>query len=421
MKRPDLVSKPLNILLVTTKLPYPPTDGGRIVVYESLKRLAERGHNVTLLCFSPNESQDVAALEQFCRVELVAHDTSTRWFRALMHLFSPVPYNISKYHAEEMSERIHQFLAQEDYDLVHLEHLHMAFYASTAREHHVPVVLRQQNVESQITERLALGSSKLQRLYAHVQSGRMKRYEASACEQADLCLAITAADARSLLQLNPRIRTAVVPAGVDLQYFAPVQDVSEEPFTIVSVAALDWLPNVDSVLWFCDRIFPRVRQELPQARLLVVGKNPPASVRALARRENVVVTGFVEDIRQYIAQGSVVVVPMRMGGGIRVRILQAMAMGKPVVSTSLGAEGIDVTDREDILLADGEADFAQATVQLLREPALRRHIGANAHQLVERRYSWDTVVALAERIYRGLVQGSGQDGQLDPSVSARMD
>jgi glycosyltransferase involved in cell wall biosynthesis len=221
--------------------------------------------------------------------------------------------------------------------------------------------------------------------------------------------------------LNPRIRTAVVPAGVDLQYFEPVQDVSEEPFSIVSVAALDWLPNVDSVLWFCDRILPLVRQELPQARMYVVGKNPPASVRALAQRENIVVTGYVEDIRQYVAQGSVVVVPMRMGGGIRVRILQMMAMAKPVVSTSLGAEGIDVTDRQDILLADGEVDFAQATLQLLREPALRGHIGNNAHQLVERRYSWDTVVDLTERVYRRVVQGSGQDGQLDLTAVAGMD
>jgi sugar transferase (PEP-CTERM/EpsH1 system associated) len=415
---PELLMKELKLLLVTTKLPYPPTDGGRILVFQSVKGLAARGHRIVMLCFGAGQSPDIAQLQRLCQVQVVNHDTRTRPAAALRSLFSPLPYTISKYNASVMQERIHHVLAEQQFDLVHLEHLHMAHYAAVVKRHGLPVLLREQNVESLLTARFARGTSKLERLYSRLQSGKMRRYEASACEQADLCLAVSEVDAQRLQQLNPRIKTAVVPAGADLQYFKPALNSQEEPLTVVSVAAMDWLPNVDGVIWFCDQVLPQVREQIPQVRLYVVGKNPPPSVEGLVQRGGIVVTGFVEDIRDYLARSSVVVVPMRMGSGMRIRILEAMSMGKAIVSTSIGAEGTKVNAGQDIILADTAADFAQSVVRLLQDPNLRRCIGSSARKLVERCYSWEMMTDLLERSYQSVLEGAWRS---DPARAGQKD
>ena len=396
----------LRVLYLTSKLPYPPTDGGRIAVWELIKRLAERGHYVTLCCFSSETNQQsVSPLEQFCHVELIHHDTHNRLIPALLNIFLPIPYTISKYYSKRMVEAVSSLLVSYQFDLVHIEPLHMAHYLPIAKAFSLPVILREQNVESLLIERFSREARGLQRFYARLQVPKLRRYEAKMCEQADLCLTITEEDARRLRSLNPRIRTVVIPAGVDTQHFYPKFGEAEEPYTIVSVASMDWPPNVDGIMWFCNRVFTKIKEQLPQVKLYIVGKNPPLAVQKLSNGLDIVVTGFVEDIRDYIARGSVFIVPLRIGSGMRLKILQAMAMGKAIVSTSVGAEGIKVNNGRDIVLADTETEFAKAVVELIVDAEKRHRIGKNARKLVECYYSWDRVIDSLEQVYYRLVRG----------------
>jgi len=388
----------LNLLFLTPKVPYPPTDGGRIAILEPLRRLSLRGHHITLLSFGSRGHQDWAPLTQYCRLEVVEHDSTNRLLPAVLNLLSPIPYTISKYNSEAMARRMRQFLASEHFNLVQIEHLHMGHYLPIAQEFNIPILLRQHNVESMLAERFWQNAHGIERLYAWTQLNKLRHFEAKTCEEADVCLTITDVDAERLHELNARIKTAVVPAGVDTDYYRPMPDL-EEPNTIVSVGSMDWRPNVDAVLWFCDDILPRIERRIPGVKFYVVGKNPPRAVQRLADRRNVIVTGFVEDVREYFARGTVFVVPLRIGSGMRLKILQAMAMGKTVVSTSMGAEGIRATNGRDILLADGADPFAEHIVRLMTFSKFRGHIGDNARQVANDFYSWSRIVDLLETIY----------------------
>jgi len=381
-------------------------DGGRIAVYEPLRRLAARGHQVTLLTFRPpnQDAADLAPLAEFCRVESVPHDTRTRPMGIAGSLFSTLPYNVAKYQTPRMAQRLEEILARESFDVVHLEQVHMAGYqAITKGKWGIPTVLRQENIESHLAERYWRAQTGLRRLYARLLAARMRRYEAAMCAVVDCCLAITLEDAQRLHDLSPRARTLVVPAGVDIAAFCPSPH-SEVPDTVVFVGSMDWLPNADAVLWFYHEALPAIRREFPALQFYVVGKDPPPEIRRLAEPGAIHITGLVADVRDYFARAAVFVVPLRVGGGMRVKLLQALAMARPVVSTSIGAEGIAVTHGQDILLADSAPDFARCAVDLLRDPELRARLGQSGCRLVEENYSWEAATDLLELAYRDVIQ-----------------
>jgi polysaccharide biosynthesis protein PslH len=399
----------MHILQICPKMPYPATDGGRIAIYEPLRRLAARGHRITLLAPAPAvvDMSALAEMRRHCRLELVPLDTRNHMLPAAINLFSSTPYTVAKYDARPLRKRLRELLAAERYDLVQIENLHMAAYGAIAAEQGLPVVLRQQNVESQLAERYARTQHGLRRLYALIHAAKLRRYEASACARMDVCLAITPDDAERLRALSPTIRVVTVPAGVDLDDFQP-RPAGEEAAAIVSVAAMDWPPNSDAIGWFSEQVLPLIRETHPAARLYIVGKNPPPAIQALARLDYVTVTGFVDDVRAYFAKGAVFVVPLRSGGGMRVKILQAMAMGKAIVSTTIGAEGIAAEDGEAICLADTPAAFAGQVSRLLGDAQLRRRIGGCAQRLAAARYSWDSTVDRLEQVYRQIISDKGR-------------
>jgi glycosyltransferase involved in cell wall biosynthesis len=394
----------MRFLFVAPKIPWPATDGGRIAIYELVRHMTARGHQAAFLGFgSPQAADELCAHAGLLWAKAIPHDTTTNPVSALGNLFSPLPYTASKYKSSAMSDAIRSALQEELFDLVQLENTHMAHYLGLVQRNNKPAVLRLHNVESLLAERYARTVPPPLSWYVALQFRRMRWFEARACEQASLCLAITEEDAGRIRRMAPNAQVAVSPAGVDLERFSP-KLMSEEPGTVVYVGALNWPPNADSVRWFRTEIWPRILKEEPNARWIVVGKDPPSDiVRWPEEDRSITVTGFVEDVRPDLNRASVVVVPLRSGGGMRLKILEAMASGKAVVSTPLGAEGIPARNGEEILLAPPDRTFAVEVVRLLRQGAERKRIGKAARAWVER-YGWNRVAEALERDYSALLE-----------------
>jgi glycosyltransferase involved in cell wall biosynthesis len=252
-------------------------------------------------------------------------------------------------------------------------------------------VLFQHNVESSLWQRMAaVESNPVKKLSFTIESAKMTRYERATLGRFHHIIAVSEHDRQQMLQMNPACEITVVPTGVDTQKFNVAPASSTEPPRVVYTGSMDWEPNVDAVEYFCSQIWPRIREEFPDAIFQIVGRNPFAKVRRLAS-ESVEVTGTVPSVAEYLEKASVVVVPLRIGGGTRLKIFEAMAMGKALVSTSIGAEGLEVENGRDLLLADDASRFADAVILLLRDAAMRRKFEQAAVRLAAQ-YDWSRVV-----------------------------
>lgn len=396
----------MKILQISPKKPYPPTGGGEIVAYNTIKYLARRGHEITLISIV-DKDEEIPELEKFCRWIPMRKDTATTTAGLLGNLFSKKPYTISKYHSEEIKQKTRGILREVNFDIVHIEWLHAAYYGTYLKqEFGLPVVLRQHNVETKIMERFYKNQKNpLIKAYAYLQHKKLSCYEAVACEVFDKCFMITEEDERKIREMNPRVETSVIPSGVDISYFYPMK-IKEESYSVVSVAAMDWLPNVEGMLWFHKDIFPLIKKELPGTKLYVVGKNPPDSVKSL-EKDDIIVTGFVEDVRDYMARGAVFIVPLKTGSGMRIKILNALAMGRAIVSTSIGCEGIEVIDGENICIADTEEEFSQGVIRLLKDKSERERMGKEGLKLVRANYQWERIAELIENEYIKIIEYGG--------------
>ena len=253
----------------------------------------------------------------------------------------------------------------------------------------VPLVLSQQNVEHMLWKRLGRVVPSWQRPLVELESRKTRRYEARACARATLTIAVSQADRDRLRAISPGATVCAVPSGVDTAYFAPRGE-PEVPGRLVFTGSMDWYPNEDAVRHFIDAILPAIRRGAPHTTVSIVGRDPSSRLRAAAARADVQVTGTVGDVRPYVGQAEVFVVPLRIGGGTRLKILEGLAMGKAVVSTTTGAEGLPLVPGTHLLQADDPLEFARAVVALLREPRRRSALGVAGRRLV-REYSWAEV------------------------------
>ena len=304
----------------------------------------------------------------------------------LLNLGSSLPYAIEKYRSTAMRDQIRREL-QDKHDVVVCDFLAPSI---NLPDNVGPAsILFQHNVESMIWERHYETQSGLHRAYFYGQWRKMLDYERKACSRFDAVVAVSKADRDFFLNQFGIDNVYDVPTGVDIDYFHPFK-VPSRPFELVFTGSMDWLPNVDGIRYFVLEILPLIAAEIPDVSLNVVGRNPSASVRSLAENNRrVCVTGGVPDVRPYLASGAVYVVPLRVGGGTRLKIFEAMAMGKPVVSTSIGAEGLPLRPDQEIFLADQPEEFARAVVRLLRNRRLAEQIGLQSRRLMEERFGWD--------------------------------
>lgn len=388
----------MHILWIKTELLHPVDKGGRIRTYHMLRALKER-HRVTYLSLDDGQAAPDAAeraSEYSDALVWVPHRTaakrSARFYAELVaNLFSRLPYAVAKYRSPGLTSEIRRIVRDERVDLVICDFL--APSLNVPSDLGVPVVLFQHNVEAMIWQRhAAVRTQPLARAYFREQWRRMERFEREECRRFDRVIAVSRHDAE-VIQTEYGVADAVdVPTGVDTEYFRPSGQVELAALEMVFTGSMDWLPNEDGIRWFVDEVLPLVHAAEPAATLTVVGRHPPAAIRELAQRDRrVQVTGTVPDVRPHVERAALFVVPLRIGGGTRLKIFEAMAMERPVVSTAIGAEGLPVTDGRDIVLADSAADFAAAAVRLLRDPAERRAVGQRAAEKVRAEHSWDRV------------------------------
>lgn len=401
----------MRCLILSPFVPYPPEDGGRIRTHALATGLARR-HEVHVLALGePSDAdRDAAATLNASGIptELVEHRPRLA-VAALRSVLRGNSTYAERFDSPRFRDRLRARLASGDYDVVQCE---FPYLARHYRPGGPPWVLDQHNVEARLSETLAAldpgPGGALYRLYARREARRRRLEELAACRAVRHVLAVSEADRRRLLGLDPSLDVTVAPNGVDLEYFAPAPTRRPTRPEAVFVGKMDYRPNVDGVLWLCREVLPRIRRVEPEFRLTIVGANPVGEVVALDGSDGVRVTGRVPDTRPYLRGAAVAVVPLRAGSGTRLKILEAFALGCAVVSTAIGCEGIDVEPGRHLLVADDAADFARAVTGLLRNAEDRERLGREARRLVEARYGWPTTISIVERVLEAAIAPSGR-------------
>ena len=383
----------MRILWVNVDGLWPLNTGGRQRSFHIIAELTRR-HRVTVVTAHGPQGDPSGLAAQLGSSERVISvpyaapkHGSARFAWALARSWlSPLPVQIRKWRSPAVRKEVTALLAAEPFDICVAD-----FLISTPNiplDGAVATVLFAHNVEHMIWKRLSQVESRWwRRALLELEWRKLRRYEAQTCTRLPLTVAVSEADRAVLAAHAPLARISAVPTGVDTEYYTP-NGSREESGALVFTGAMDWFPNEDGIAHFVEVVFPRIRAAAPDASLTVVGRNPRPRVQRLAAVPGVRITGTVNDVRPYVARGAVYVVPLRVGGGTRLKIFEALAMGKAIVSTSVGVEGLPLTPGTHFVQADDPAQFADAVVALLGDPARRRALGSAGRRLVEQQYSW---------------------------------
>lgn len=400
----------MNLLFLTPQLPWPPDRGTAMRNWGLLRELAKR-HRVAVLSFTetaPGVVPDPLREVTRGRVETVPAPQRGLAVRLRDMLLRPRPDMALRLADPGFAARLRAWLAREDFDVVQIEGIELAPYlddilAARGRAGRPLAVFDDHNAEWVLQQRaFATDVRRPQRahaaLYSLVQWRRLRRYEASVCRRSDRVVAVSATDAAALRALDPQLRVHVVPNGIDLAQYAPSVVPAAIPFDVLFTGKMDFRPNIDAMLWCAAEIWPRVRAACPQATLGIVGQKPHARLDPLREQPGITLTGYVPDIRPYLAGARVYVAPLRMGGGTRFKLLEAMAMERAIVSTRVGAEGLDA-GAGILRVAEEPSAFAAQVIDLLQDPAACAGLGTRARAHVAARFDWSALVPRLEAVY----------------------
>jgi glycosyltransferase involved in cell wall biosynthesis len=391
----------VRVLIVSAQLPYPPRFGFATRVYQLAKHLAAQ-HEVTLLSYArPTERDAVAELALELPVRIVEREprggVSKRLAQA-RSLAGVLPYCCRGILSRGMQQEIHEACTLMGIEVVQLEASYLCAFAYPPG---VRVVLDEHNLEYEVFRRMSEGERSLpRRAFNRLEHARFKRFEQRWWRRVDGCLVTSEREQQTVRKNAPQTPVAIVPNGVDIDHFRPAP-AGVHDRTVLFNGTLDYRPNVDAAHHLVEEVWPLVRRSCPSARLVLVGRTDRETARRLSG-PGVEVTGEVPDIRPYLERTAVVTVPVRIGGGTRFKVLEALAMGKAVVSTTLGCEGIAVRDGEHLLIADDAAGFAARVLRLLERPAEREALGAAGRALIERGYSWELAGERMDALYNRL-------------------
>ena len=412
----------MKILFLTPQLPYPPRQGTTIRNDSLIRQVAQR-HTVDLLTFlTPDQAAEQhSPLAKACRrLATLPQPVRALQQRALDTLRSPLPDMALRLESRAMHGLVQDWL-QDGYDIVQIEGIEMAQYgfhalSSPPTGHKRPcLVFDDHNCEYLLQQRSAFTDLRhpkrwLAAFYSLIQWQKLRCYERQICQHAHAVLAVSAVDQQALQQLAPSTKVTVIANGINATEAAspphPLTPSPTQPPTLLFTGKMDYRPNIDAVLWFADEVLPLILTEAPDVRFQIVGMNPHARLDRLRQQPAIELTGAVESVTPYMQAATVYVVPLRVGGGTRFKVLDAMAHSNAIVSTSLGVEGLGVQNETELLLADTPAAFAAAVLRLLADASqgapLGRQLGAQASHFVKQEYSWNQIIPRLETVYQQL-------------------
>ncbi len=402
-----------HILMLTPYLPYPPNSGGRSRTYNLVKHLRD-DFQITLVCYGRPEEQafDLDPLRELCELVVVDRAPSPGTLRAaVMSLTSPKPVTMQLYSTPQMRRTLAERLQSQSIDLVHVESFYMI--PNLPRHLAVPVLLSEPAIEYVAWWRHArVAQPWYTRPGVALEALKMRLWEPRAWSEATVVGVMSAVDAHTIQRATPGVKTVPAPNGVDTGYFHIDESVPRDTHTAVFMGDYKYFPNTDAVLYFAAEVLPRVRAKREDFRLVLLGKDAPPEIVALHEDPAIAVTweGLVPDTRPYLQGSAVFVCPLRSGSGTRFKLMEALACGCPVVSTTVGAEGLNPVDGEHMLLRDSPGAFAEAILALLNDPARGQQIGRAGRQWVVKQHAWSHSAALLRETYDALI------GHEDPTL-----
>ncbi len=407
----------MRILFLTPQFPYPPHKGTTLRNYNLLAGLAAR-HEIDLLSFADTMPM-TSPLDHLCRRSAVASmPQRPTWRRALDTALSPWPDMGLRLWSSEFQQQLAAWLKVGAYDVIQVEGLELARYVSVPGsllangaahsrgggkplivfdDHNAEYLLQKRMAEAEIAARGWNAGA----IYSSVQWRKLRSFERQVCRQADRVACVSVADAVALQQLNPTVQAHIIPNGVDTDVYrcekVPALDLP--PHSLVFTGTMDFRPNVDAMLWFAQEVLPLIKSRVPDVRVYIVGQRPHARLDVLRADPAITLTGAVDDTRPYITAASVYIVPLRMGGGTRLKVLEALSLQAPIVSTTLGAEGFEVISGEHLLLADEAAAFARSVVELIDDRVKAQALGTTGRSFAVQHYDWRSIVPKFEEVY----------------------
>lgn len=395
----------MNILVVSSILPYPLDHGCKIRMFNLFKYLSKK-HNISLACYadSGNQQNYVSRMREYCEmVELVQtkRRSKLRQMPGLTKdLISGLPWQVKYAKSIEMKATLRNLINAKHFDVIHFDDPFMTSNLDFLSTGGAKKVVTFHNIESIKYRRIFKIEKRIyDKLKAFLNLLSIPRFENEIANKSDLIIVVSSVDRQTLKSKCPQVRIAVIQNGVDTDSLKPLT-VNEEEDNISFFGTLDYPPNRDAALYFYKQIFPLIRNKSPEAKFSIVGQNPDKELMKLSSDPNIIVTGRVEDVVPYYQRTSVVVVPLRAGGGTRGKILEAMGLGRPVVSTSLGAEGLEVIHKENIMIADKPEDFANYAIELMRNGSLKTALTERARKFVESQHSWRNIADKLDRAYQ---------------------
>lgn len=400
----------MKILWLKSELLHPLDKGGRIRTYQML-RILKRNHHITYLTLDDGTAaaDAVDSAAEYCTDLVRVNFTTTKrktvsfFFELIRNVFSPLPYSIWKYKSEDFRRQLERQIDSSQHDLLVCDFLFPA--VNLPRDLSLPSVIFQHNVEAEILRRHAeQGSNMLTRAYFRSQWYRMKLFEQAVCQKFDEVIAVSPNDRDYFKRTYGLASVSSIPTGVDTGYFRPTKKHTRDSCHLVFTGAMDWMPNEQGIVHFVQHVYPLIRAAKPETTLTIVGRNPGPRITSLISQTSIHVTGTVPDIRPYLERATVVIVPLQIGGGTRLKIFEAMAMGCPIVSTRIGAEGLPLRDGEHIRLADSPEMIADVCITLMNDSALAGRLGSSGQNFVRENFGCNVAANQFESICGSVVR-----------------
>ncbi len=396
----------MKVLYISPQIPYPLTDGGKISIYSSIKSLALLGHNIDFFAYAKNTKKNEAydELKKICNPYFLDIDTPYTITGAIKNLFSNLPYNVEKYHRYDILPVFDKYFENNKPEIVFLNNIHMAWLYDYIKSK-VPdakIILREENFEAFIMYRFYQNTKNLLlKIYSYIQYKRLLKYETSITEKFDAVIMISQEDEKNIRNYNPRIKTFSIPSAVNTEVEKSIEKIEKK--TLAHVGSLSWEPNYQSLIWFIDNVMPLLIKKFTDVKLYIYGNLANRNIKIPNDfKNNIEIVGFVDDIKKHALSKEVLVVPLQIGSGIRIKILEFLAWGAVIVSTDIGKEGIDIKDSEHLLIANTPQEFVDKISLVFENKINKQEITENAKIFIKNNYSFEAVAKLLNYVIKSV-------------------